>query len=77
MSRRRKGCLGFVLLMVGIAVFPFAWRFGVTTYYGRLIFETQEAPAEQVAITDSVPCCGIGWIQPLTFIITARCRKFW
>ena len=50
MSRRRKGCLGIILLFIGIALFPFAWRAGVTFYYGRLIYETSEAPAEQVAI---------------------------
>lgn len=50
MSRRRKGCLGFILLIMGIAVFPFVWRMFVTTYYGRYIYETSEAPAEQVAI---------------------------
>ena len=50
MSKRRKGCLGFFLLLAGIILFPFIWRSAVTFYYGRDIYSTSEAPAEQVAI---------------------------
>jgi SanA protein len=50
MSRKRKGCLGFFLILIAVAVFPFAWRTAVSVYYGRHIFTRAEAPTEQVAI---------------------------
>lgn len=60
MSRRRKGCLGFLLLLIAVAVFPFAWRSAVTWYYGRQIYSISEAPAEQVAIVYGAAVYGNG-----------------
>lgn len=50
MSKRRKGCLGFILLLVAVAAFPFIWRGAITVYYGDDIYSTTDAPSGQVAI---------------------------
>ena len=60
MTRRRKGCLGFLLLLVVIGIFPFAWRSAVTWYYGRQIYSVSEAPIEQVAIVYGAAVYGNG-----------------
>jgi SanA protein len=60
MTRRRKGCLGFLLLLVAIGIFPFAWRSAVTWYYGRQIYSVSEAPTEQVAIVYGAAVYGNG-----------------
>jgi SanA protein len=60
MSRRRKGCLSFFLLLVAIAAFPFIWRGAVTWYYGRQIYSLSDAPAEQVAIVYGAAVYGNG-----------------
>lgn len=60
MSRRRKGCLGFFLLLAILAFFPFGWRAAVTWYYGRDIYSISEAPTEQVAIVYGAAVYGNG-----------------
>jgi SanA protein len=51
MTRRMKrGCLIIFLFLVAIAAFPFVWRVAVKAYYGRHIYQVDEAPAERVAI---------------------------
>lgn len=60
MSRRRKGCLGFLFLLAAIAVFPFAWRSAVTWYYGRDIYSPSDVPAERIAIVYGAAVYGNG-----------------
>jgi SanA protein len=65
MSRRRKGCLGFLLLLAAVAVFPFAWRAGLTWFYGRHTYTVSEAPAGQVAIVYGAAIYGNGRLSDI------------
>lgn len=60
MSRRRKGCLGFLLLLAAIAAFPFVWRSAVTQIYGRQIYAPADVPAERIAIVYGAAVYGNG-----------------
>jgi SanA protein len=60
MSMRRKGCLGFLLLLAAVAVFPFAWRSAITWVYGRDIYSVSEAPTERIAIVYGAAVYGNG-----------------
>jgi SanA protein len=50
MTRRRKGCFTFLIILMAIGLFPFVWRSAVTWFYERHIYAVSEAPEEQVAI---------------------------
>jgi SanA protein len=61
MSQRiKRGCLIIFLLLIAIAAFPFLWRVAVRAYYGRHIYQVDNAPVERVAIVFGAEVLGGG-----------------
>jgi SanA protein len=50
MSRKRKGCLWGIVVLVALAAFPLVWRAAVTTYYRTHIYTPTTAPGQPAAI---------------------------
>ena len=48
--KKRKGCLLFVLLIVGVMSLPWLWRTAVKLAYSRQIYTVETAPPQKVAI---------------------------
>lgn len=60
MSRKRKGCLGAILVVLLLASFPLAWRKVVQWVYGRAIYTADTIPADRVAIVFGAAVYGNG-----------------
>lgn len=56
----KRGCLIIFLLLIAIAAFPFLWRAAVKLYYGRHIYQVEDAPVERVAIVFGASVRGDG-----------------
>ncbi len=48
--KKRKGCLLFLLLLLGVMSLPWLWRTAVKLVYARQIYTVETAPAKKVAV---------------------------
>ncbi len=64
-SRRSRGCLHVLLLLLLVGSFPWLWRWGVKTAYANEIFLLDEAPRNPTAIVFGAAVYPNGRLSPV------------